>query len=316
MDEQVRDEEGMTTEKTLDVVLLTDPRYESPVEVDWYVGNILREDELLASALAQHGLRARRVAWSRPDFDWASTRAALFRTTWDYFDRFAEFTAWFERTAPLTPFLNPASLVRWNWDKHYLLDLEQRGIAIPPTVLMEAGTRTSLPEVFASTGWAEAILKPAVSGAGRHTHRLDARGAVELDPLFQSLIAQEAMLLQRFEEAILTAGEIALMVIGGRCTHAVQKIAKPGDFRVHDDYGGTVHPYTPGADEIAFAEACVAACPTRPVYARVDYLRDTGGQLKLIELELIEPELFFRFHPLAAEALAAEVARWLGAAIS
>jgi hypothetical protein len=87
------------------------------------------------------------------------------------------------------------------------------------------------------------------------------------------------MMVQPFLGSVLTQGELSLMVIGGRCTHAVRKIAKPGDFRVQDDHGGTVHPHAPTADEIAFAEAAVAACPQVPLYARVDAVRDDLGAL-------------------------------------
>ena len=115
-------------------------------------------------------------------------------------------------------------------------------------------------------------------------------------------------MLQPFQRVILDSGELSLMVIGGRHTHAVRKVAQPDDFRVQDDHGGTVHPYAPTADEIAFAERAVAACDPAPVYARVDMLHDNDGALAVMELELVEPELFMRLHPPAAEALADRIA--------
>src|SRR5687768_10743964 len=117
----------------LDVVILTESRYENRVVVDCYVGNVLSEDNLLRHGLEQRGLRVERVDWARPDFDWSRAKAAVFRSTWDYFHRFAEFTAWLDRTAPLVQLINSASLVRWNCDKHYLLDLEERGVHCVPT---------------------------------------------------------------------------------------------------------------------------------------------------------------------------------------
>ena len=157
----------------------------------------------------------------------------------------------------------------------------------------------------------EAILKPAVSGAARHTYRLNAANLDAHEAVLLELLREEAMMLQPFRSSLLTQGELSLIVVGGRCTHAVRKIAKAGDFRVQDDHGGTVHPHTPAADEIAFAESAVAACPQAPLYARVDAVRDAAGALSLMELELVEPELFFRFHPPAADALAAAIAERL-----
>jgi len=112
------------------------------------------------------------------------------------------------------------------------------------------------------------------------------------------------MLLQEFRPEIMAAGETSLIFLAGRYSHTVRKIAKPGEFRVQGDHGGTVHPHEASTDEIAFAETAVAACPSPPCYARVDLLRTDDGRWLLMELELIEPELFFCFRPQAAEELA------------
>ena len=294
--------------ESYDIIILTDDRYEVPDETNWYQANILSEERLLMTGLEARGLRTRRVAWSNAEFDWKRARAAVFRSTWDYFDRFAEFSAWMDRVAGGLQFFNTPELVRWNVDKHYLRDLAGRGVNVPVTRFIERGQTTTLDEVMAANGWNEAILKPAVSGAARHTYRLNAANLEAHESVLRELLREESMMVQPFLGSVLTQGELSLMVISGRCTHAVRKIAKPGDFRVQDDHGGTVHPHTPTTDEIAFAEAAVAACPQSPLYARVDAVRDDEGRLSLMELELVEPELFFRFHPPAADALAAAIA--------
>jgi glutathione synthase/RimK-type ligase-like ATP-grasp enzyme len=291
-----------------DIIILTDERYETPDESHWYQAQLLGEERLLMAGLEARGLRTARVAWSIRDFDWSRTRAAVFRSTWDYFERFAEFSAWMERVEGGMQLFNSPKLVRWNLDKHYLRDLVERGVNVPVTRFIEHGETTSLREVFADCGWNVAIMKPAVSGAARHTYRLNASNLEAHESVLQELLRVESMMVQPFLASVLTQGELSLMVIGGRCTHAVRKIAKPGDFRVQDDHGGTVHSHTPTADEIAFAEAAVAACPQSPLYARVDAVRDESGELSLMELELVEPELFFRFHPPSADALAAAIA--------
>jgi len=294
-----------------DIFILTDVRYETPDESHWYQAQLLGEERLLMAGLEARGLRTARVAWSNPDFDWSRARAAVFRSTWDYFERFAEFSAWMDRVEKTTRLFNAPKLVRWNLDKHYLCDLAERGVNVPETQFIERGETTTLREVFAACHWTEVILKPEVSGAARHTYRLNATNLEAHESVLRELLREESMMVQPFLSSVLTQGELSLMVIGGRCTHAVRKIAKPGDFRVQDDHGGTVCPHTPTADEIAFAEAAVVACPQSPLYARVDAVRDDEGRLSLMELELVEPELFFRFHPPAADALAAVIAERL-----
>jgi len=294
-----------------DIIILTDERYETPDESHWYQAQLLGEERLLMVGLEARGLRTARVAWSNPDFDWSLARAAVFRSTWDYFERFAEFSAWMERVAGATQLFNAPDLVRWNVDKHYLQDLAERGVNMPATRFIERGETTTLSEVMQANGLNEAILKPSVSGAARHTYRLNATNLEAHESVLRDLLRDESMMVQPFLGSVLTQGELSLMVIGGRCTHAVRKIAKPGDFRVQDDHGGTVRPHTPMADEIAIAEAAVAACPKVPLYARVDAVWDDAGELSLMELELVEPELFFRFHPPAADAMAAAIAERL-----
>lgn len=296
-----------------DVALLTDARYEDPAldRVDWYVRNILDEDALVRAGLAAHGLRSVRVDWANPSFDWASVRCAVFRTTWDYFDRFPQFSAWLDHVQSRTALVNPIDQVRWNLDKHYLSELSGRGVRTVPTRFVERGESVELAALLEEQGWDDAVLKPAVSGAARHTYRIDRESAGEHQAVLDRLLAEESMMVQPFQREIVERGELTLVVIGGECTHAVRKVAKSGDFRVQDDHGGTVHAHTATPEELRFARRAAAACEPVPAYARVDVVRDNEGALALMELELVEPELFLRFHPPAARALADEVARRL-----
>ncbi len=166
--------------------------------------------------------------------------------------------------------------------------------------------------MLAETGWDEAVVKPCVSGAARHTYRVNRRTAADLQPLLTALLDAEAMIVQPFQEDIARTGEDSLVVFDGRFSHAVRKVAKPGDFRVQDDHGGTAHEYRPTAEQVAVAEQAVAACRPVPTYGRVDLVRDNDGRLAVMELELIEPELWLRFHPPAADRFAAVLVAFLG----
>lgn len=290
------------------ITILTDDRYVNPIKKNAYEANILLEDGLLQKSLENQGLSVIRKSWSDRAFDWTTTEFALFRTTWDYFDRFDEFIRWMGRTSKLTKFINPFKLVQWNLDKHYLLDLSNSGIPIVPSRFIKPSSKTSLKQVVEQSGWTgEFILKPAISGAGRHTYRFDYKGIAELESTFRELIHHESMMLQPFMKNVLTKGEISLIVISGKVTHGILKKAKQGDFRVQDDFGGSVESYQPTSKEIELAEKSVAACPFLPLYARVDIIWDDLGNEKISELELIEPELFFRLHPAAADLLAATI---------
>ena len=290
--------------KAIDVVILTDKRYVNPIERNEYIENILLEDQLVQEALEKEGLKVKRLSWDDADFDWNTTKYALFRTTWDYFDRFTEFSAWLTEVSQQTILLNSAKMIHWNIDKHYLQDLDKKEVAIVPTYFIEKGDSRTLAEIHQEISWKETILKPCVSGAARHTYKLNPENIHEYEAIFKELIANESMMLQPFMHQIVTKGEISLIVINGTYTHSILKKAKKGDFRVQDDFGGSVHGYQPSQEEIEFAEKAVQACIEPPMYARVDMIWDNKDQLAISELELIEPELWFRFNYDAATQLA------------
>lgn len=289
---------------SFDITILTESRYVNPEHRPAYVKNVLKEDQLLQSALEKRGFRIHRTNWDNESMHWSDSRYILFRSTWDYFNRYAEFDAWLERVNKETRMINPYRLIRWNLNKRYLADLSRQGIHIPPTRFLEKGSPLSLQDIVDESGWREIILKPVVSGGSRHTYRFGRKESRKYESIYRSLINDESLIIQEFQEQILSRGEVAFMLIGGKFTHAVLKKAKQGDFRVQDDFGGTVHSYDPGPEEIAWAEKVVGLCQSLPVYARVDALWDNQHKPALAELELIEPELWFRYCPEAAEKMA------------
>jgi glutathione synthase/RimK-type ligase-like ATP-grasp enzyme len=286
-----------------DFVLLTEDRYINPENITDYISNILADDAIVTSALENNGFKVLKKSWCDATFDWSSTRFVIVRTTWDYFDRFEEFDSWLEATSAKTTFINSMDTLRWNMDKHYLADLRSKGVNIVETYFIETGDRRSLDFIFNELELEEAVLKPVISGAARHTYRLNNDNITAHNQIFNQLISSEAMIIQPFQHEIINKGEVAFMLMGGIFTHAVLKKSKAGDFRVQDDFGGTLHDYTPSLEEIQFAEKAVAACSELPMYARVDIVHDNYGQLAVMELELIEPELWFRRQPDAAKLL-------------
>ncbi|WP_144394085.1 ATP-grasp domain-containing protein [Pleionea sediminis] len=294
-----------------DVVLLTEDAYINTSKQDWYTLQVLLEDALVKDALEQQGFNVAIKSWSDPAFDWSTADSVLFRTTWDYFDRFSEFSIWLDHIRPLTRSINSIETLLWNLDKRYLLDLNKRGVNSVETHILPKNDAVNLTELLNRFEYQDAILKPVVSGAARHTYRINHKSCNEIQPLLDTLIQHEDFMIQPFQNNILKQGELSLMVMNGKFTHAVKKVAAKGDFRVQDDHGGTVHPYQPTNTEIEFAERAIASCDPMPLYGRVDMIYDNQNSLSIMELELIEPELFFRFHRPAAFALAEGVKEYL-----
>ena len=277
-----------------DITILTAARYVNPTETDLYIDNVLLEDKLIITALEAKGLKVYRTNWDNPDFDFRTTKYVLFRAIWDYFDRFPEFSKWLSVVSQQTMLINPSEQIVWNIDKHYLKDLEDNGVNIVKTNFIEIGDKRTLKQVIIDSGWEDVILKPAVSGGARHTYKIKPGESDKQETVFRELISTEAMLLQPFQKNIMEKGEVSFMVFGGKYSHAVLKKAKTGDFRVQDDHGGTLHPYEASPEEVGFVQNVMAKCKTVPVYGRVDVTWDNDGDLALVELEIIEPELWLR----------------------
>ena len=295
----------------LDVVVLTDERYIDPKERNPYISNVLMEDQLVLDELERRGIKTKKLAWSDATFDWSDTRYALFRTTWDYAERFPEFSDWLMEASLKTKLLNDYDTIVWNLDKHYLSDLADKGVHVVETMFLEPKDSRTLKELHSETGWTHTVLKPSISAAAKDTYELTSATFPDHEKRFAELIENESMMLQPFQEDVIKRGELSLIVIGGRYTHAVLKVAKKGDFRVQDDFGGSVADYEPTEQEIDLALRAVQACDPTPLYARVDIVIDNEGKPAVSELELIEPELWFRRNTIAAAMLAAEVERVL-----
>lgn len=290
--------------KEFDVVLLTDSRYVNPKKIDPYIQNVLKEDRLVMDGLEKLNLRTIKKDWNDTNFNWSSTKSAIFRSTWDYFDQFSNFRNWLELVKEQCYLINPYEQINWNLDKHYLLDLQKLDLPIVESVFVSKKTQLNLETISKSKNWKDIVIKPTISGAARHTYHLKNDEIKKFQDKWLSLTNNEDFMVQEFQKNILSTGEIAVMLFGGEYSHSVLKKAKKGDFRVQDDFGGSVEKINPSLEIIELAEKTVKSLKTMPIYARVDIILDNDSNPVISELELIEPELWFRFKEESAYKLA------------
>ncbi|MDX2192741.1 MAG: hypothetical protein NW201_05270 [Gemmatimonadales bacterium] len=261
------------------------------------------DDRHLVEALRGRGARPEVRRWDaiEPQADCT----VLMRSPWDYFQRAAEFSAWLDALeAAGARVLNPLPVLRWNMDKAYLRELAAAGLALPATRWLDAPTPTTVRAAMAEAGWTRAVLKPRVSGGAWGTHLLDADTDLTDDMLAPAQAS--GAVLQEFLPEIQGAGELSVIFLGGRYSHAVRKTAAPGDFRVQSDFGGAVAPAEPKPETLVLAARAHGATPASCLYARVDIVETERGPL-LMELEVLEPELFFRVARPSAGRLAEAV---------
>ena len=274
----------MTTpdERAAEVALVTcaDERYLEP------------EVHVAADALRAAGVSTDVVSWDE-DRDWGAYELVVVRTPWDYFDRVTQFLDWAARVERETSLVNPADVLRWTSHKGYLAEFTAKSVPTVPTRLVP-GPSTDVADQIREVPWEEIVVKPAVDGGARHAWR-GLRDDPSLSRVAERLTEHGDVVVQPFVPAIVD-GERSLVFLGGRFSHAVRKVPKAGDYRSQRHLGGHEVDHEPDSAELQVALAAMAAAPGRLTYARVD-LVDWEGAPVLIELEVIEPDLFLRDVP-------------------
>ncbi|MFD7403705.1 RimK family alpha-L-glutamate ligase [Streptomyces sp. NPDC059866] len=255
-----------------------------------------RDLPLLIVALAAGGAEAVAVEWDDPAVDWAGFDLAVIRSTWDYSWRAAEFVAWAQACGKATRLANPADVVRWNTDKRYLGELAAAGVPTVPTRYTAPGEPADLPDDH------EYVVKPTSGAGARYAARyLPEERETAVRHLARLHEEGLTAMVQPFVRSIDTAGERALQFFGGRLLHASRKGAVLAPGTPYDERK-VAHPglevWEPTDAELAVAERALAAVPDAPdlLYARVDLVDGEDGEPRVMELELVEPNLFLSLH--------------------
>lgn len=252
----------------------------------------------LQAGLAAAGVEAESHPWT--DSMEGEFNAVLPMIAWGYHKKPA---AWLARLdafeAAGQRMINPVGLLRWNTDKAYLAELADRGAPVVPTISVETLTQENLEAARDSFGGRTVIAKPRISGGSHQTLKLEPG-----DPLGEGV--DGPALIQPFLPAVGDEGEISLLYFDGKFSHAVTKVAAQGDFRVQPQFGGQIARVKPWEGAEGVAQEILAAVPPL-AYARIDLLRGLDGQLKLMELEAIEPDLFLQYAPKAGGRFGAAV---------
>jgi glutathione synthase/RimK-type ligase-like ATP-grasp enzyme len=261
-------------------------------------GNFVIDDEHAIAKLVRRGCEVDEIPWQN-DAPFQTYDCVMVRSTWDYQQAPQAFLGVLERIAAVTTLWNPIDVIRWNIRKTYLRDLAAKGVPIVPTTF---GSGSGFRDLITSSG--RAVLKPVVSANAYDTFVL---GDPERDaPLasIESTFERREWLFQPFVTSVETEGEHSLFYFANEYSHAVLKQPKAGDFRVQEEHGGIITPEQPAPDLRRVADAVIAAMGRPLAQARVDLVRLDDGTPALMELELIEPSLYFRTDPRAPDNFA------------
>lgn len=257
-------------------------------------------DRLIATELVRLGCAVRVARWTDPDIDWTTSACTVLRSPWDAYLQPEKFLGWLALVEQKTTVVNAPELLRWNFDKRYLLAIEDNGVPIISTHYWERGQAIS----DWTAPWDEVVVKPVIgaSSIGVGRFRLPEQ-RLQMEQHAAVLLMSTGVLLQRYESSVSTAMERSLVFIAGTYSHAVRRI--PFNLGATPDTDDFDHEAS--IEEIEFAKRALAAADAKTVpYARVDLLPTSHG-LVIMELELIDPALFLTRRPAAAAELASSL---------
>ncbi len=246
--------------------------------------------------LQRRGLHPQLCIWNDERINWRDYDAVLLRSVWDYHRHIAAFRAWLNHLDALgVPVWNPPPLLRWNLDKRYLKQLAAHDVPVLPTVFID-DCDTSLAALLKNNDWTRAVVKPVISAGGDDTWQTTQTIAETHQRRFEQLIQRGAVMIQPFMPQI-AQGEWSLLYFNGVYSHALLKIPGEGQMFVHAERGGSTRQMSPPVDFIAQGSRVVRLVEQLtgivPLYARVDGVV-VDEQFLLMELECVEPELFFQ----------------------
>ncbi len=269
------------------------------------------DDHLAADELEARGWQVNTLPWTIRDVDWSAYDAVIVRSTWDYHKNVEAFFEVMEQIEQSDAQLfNSVDLMQWNADKRYLADLAERGVPTVPTVFgrrLEAGDAAHFRVLLECD---QLVIKPIhganAEGAFRIASDLAPEAAVQR---FRS----DHFMAQVFASSVQSEGEFSLFFFGGAFSHAIQKVPKAGDFRVQEEHGGAITPWEPEPSALEAATQSLTAIEQSTLYARVDLVRSNDlGEWWLMELEVIEPSMYFRMDDHAAVRFADALEHVLG----
>lgn len=258
-----------------------------------YMEGFYTYDDLLIEPFKKLNWQVDTISWRAENVNWKDYEVVIVRSTWDYQKSPKEFLQVLETINSQTRLENNLEIIKWNMDKIYLRDLEEKGIKIVPSIWRDKFDKNEYSLFFNELKTGEIIIKPTISANADNTFRLRLNDLDTRISTLNTAFSNRPFVVQPFMENIITEGEYSLFYFGGEYSHTILKIPKQNDFRVQEEHGGMLKSVKPEEKMKNEAEKVIKVIEDDLLYARVDFVRDEHNNFALMELELIEPSLYF-----------------------
>jgi glutathione synthase/RimK-type ligase-like ATP-grasp enzyme len=268
-------------------------------------------DQVLDQPMAQCGWQTEHLSWRRKNVDWRQYKAAIIRSTWDYQEHVGAFVDKLRQIEQSgTVLLNSLAIVKWNINKKYLREVATKGAQIVSSLWLETFDFTAIKEYFQYFKTDQIVIKPSISANSDNTFWLHQHSYHKHEVILKESLKNRQLLVQPFIKAIVDEGEYSLFYFADKFSHAILKTPKQGDFRVQEEHGGQLQSIKADAQLLATAAKALQCVPEKVLYARIDLVKHQGSY-QLMEIELIEPSLYFNLDQDSALRFAKAFANWM-----
>jgi len=269
-------------------------------------------DQLVVDLLRQSDVTVDEISWRAENVDWNQYSLVVIRSPWDYQQAPLAFLQALEQIHQSNAvLLNSLEVVHWNIRKHYLRELEQKGVRIVPTLWLQSPSVEQLTAAFDTLQTEEIVGKPLIGANADHAFRLPRTAPQTNFERAHAAWNNTTALIQPFVPSILDTGEFSLIYFDNQFSHAIRKVPRSSDFRVQEEHGGRIESCQPDPDLLELASTCLQCLPECLLYARVDIVRLPNGLPAIMELELIEPSLYLAFDANSPARFATAIGRRL-----
>jgi glutathione synthase/RimK-type ligase-like ATP-grasp enzyme len=277
----------------LHLALLTSDQYPPSQKID---------DQLLMTALQEHAIEAESIDWRASNIDWTAYDAVMVYSTWDYYEDHPQFINVLKKIESLNiPLYNPCSIIEWNSRKTYLQDLKKLGLKTLESVYIPAQELGNLESILIEKGWDDCVIKPQISTSAHHIFRLNRSNLSEIQSHLKEL--NEDWILQPFAPEIVSEGEWSFVFFDKEYLHCALKKPAPDHFVVQT---GQKIPIQPPEWMIQEAQHIVDTLNLPALQTRVDLIR-RGDEVRIMEIEMVEPSLYLRYFPGSEKHIAEKI---------
>ncbi|MBL7664839.1 MAG: hypothetical protein JNM93_06865 [Bacteriovoracaceae bacterium] len=255
--------------------------------------NLIPDEQPLVQEFLSRRYSIEPIIWDQHK-NWNEFDFVIVRNTWDYIDKYDLFLQVLkEIKASSAKLINPYETLVWNSNKTYLEELTLKGVPVVTSFQIKQLNLERLQEILMMVKTEDFVIKPTVGAGGQDTFRMKTTLTTEEQEMLLKALGGRDVLIQPFIQSILTEGEYSYVFVNKKFSHAILKTAKAGEFRIHEEFGGRVDSYRPTHQEIEEVTSILNKIPYPMFYCRIDVARNEKGKLVLMELEAVEPQLFF-----------------------